>query len=219
MVVRLGALPPRCPAAFALAGFALAVSAGDPAPAAVLHGVSWDASGLYQIGLGGFAVDPDIGAVYMSNGFSLFTVDSGTGAATEVGAHGEIIPGPSFRTTPAPAPTCLLGLDGTSPSFDVDPTDGSGSNLRPMGVDRLGSHVRSPGGTLYVSMDSQLVTLNPTTGATTPLGPTPATSGLEVVGPRPSLPPPPIPAMGPLALLALGSGLCAGGALHLRHRA
>ncbi len=311
--------------------------------------------------LGGLAVDPDTGIVYMSNGFSLFSVDPGTGAATEIGAHGEIITGLSFQTTPAPAPTCLLALDETSTLFDVDPTDGSVSNLRPMGVDQLGSLVRSPGGTLYalrssltgelytadvatgaatlvgptgltlreggldfdplssqlyginaasagllftldtgtgaatpvgvvldefgagidasalafdtagtlyvmksqpapeiyrvnptdasvfdrvpipafptgvgpvgmefddatgtlyLSIDSQLVTLDPATGATTLLGPTPATSGLEVVGPCASLSPVAVPAAGPWALLALVLGLTAGaGALRPRRRA
>jgi hypothetical protein len=76
-------------------------------------------------------------------------------------------------------------------------------------------------GRLYVIMDSQLVTLDPTTGATTLLGLTSATSGLEVVGACP-LPPIAVPAVGPLALLSLvpSLGATAGAvALHLRRRA
>jgi len=58
MVVRLVALLPRCPAAFALAGFALAVSLGDPAPAAVPYGLSCNASDLCQIDTGTGSANP-----------------------------------------------------------------------------------------------------------------------------------------------------------------
>ncbi len=125
--------------------------------------------------LGGLAVDPDTGTVYMSNGSSLFTVDPGTGAATLVGAHGEIITGLSFDPAPPPTPTCLLALDESSTLFDVDPTDGSTSNLRSMGVDMLGSLVRAPGGTLYAlraGVPGELYSADVATGIATLVGST-----------------------------------------------
>jgi DNA-binding beta-propeller fold protein YncE len=123
--------------------------------------------------LGGLAVDPGTGDVYMSNAMSLFSVDPGTGVATEIGPHGEVITGLSFG--PEPEPTCLLALDETSTLFDVAASDGSVSNLRPMGVDALGSLVRSPGGALYAlrtSLTGELYTADVATGTATLVGPT-----------------------------------------------
>jgi len=129
----------------------------------------------YLSSLGGLALDPDTGTLYMSNGIELFTVDPGTGAATLVGAHGEIITGLSFDPAPPPVPTCLLALDETSTLFDVDPMDGSTSNLRPMGVDQLGSLVRSPGGTIYslrAGVPGELYTADLVTGTASLIGST-----------------------------------------------
>ena len=129
----------------------------------------------YLSSLGGLALDPDTGTLYMSNGQSLFTVDPGTGVATFIGAHGEIITGLSFDPAPPPVPTCLLALDETSTLFDVDPADGSVSNLRPMGVDQLGSLVRSPGGTLYAlraGLPGELYSADVVSGVATLIGPT-----------------------------------------------
>lgn len=119
--------------------------------------------------VGGLAVDPDTGTLYLSNSTSLFEVDPLTGTATLIGAHGAWISGLSFK----PEASCLIGLDMDSHLYDVSTVDGSGSDIRPTGVDLLGGLALSPGGTLYGlrgSPGGELYTLDIATGAATLVG-------------------------------------------------
>lgn len=121
--------------------------------------------------VGGLAVDPDTGKVYLTNGQNLFEVDPGTGAPTLIGPLGDIISGLAF----APPSPCIIGTDPGSTLTDYDPLTATASNPRPTGIDEIGGLALSPSGTLYALRSGPsggLYTLDVITGAATLVGPT-----------------------------------------------
>jgi len=76
---------------------------------------------------------------------------------------------------------------GTSPElYEVDPTDASVISMVPItgfppGPTLGGMEFDDISGTLYVAMNGVLAEVDPATGVSTILGPTPATSALEIV--------------------------------------
>lgn len=119
--------------------------------------------------VGGVARDPDTGVYYASDGVKLLSVNPSTGAATVIGPHGQTISGLSF----GPPVACMIGLDETSTLFDVQASDGSGSNARATGVLELGGLALSPAGTLYATRSTGnafLYTVDIAAGTATPVG-------------------------------------------------
>lgn len=183
---------------------------------------------------GGLDFDPTTGILYGVNAGGgvaggLFTVDLGTGAMTIVG--------PILDTGGAVIDASALAFDDSgnlyllrtnaSPMelWQIDPSDASTLSIIPIPGLSMGSTFAIGGmefddssGRLYVLYESggSLVEVDPATGASTILGPTPANAALEIVA---ACGPPPsgfaVPSLSPvsLAMLAaamLGTGLSGG---------
>ena len=89
--------------------------------------------------------------------------------------------------------------------YRLDPSDASVLEMVPVsgfppGITLGGMEFDDATDTLYVVMDGVLAIVDPTTGASTVIGPTPVEQALEVIGPcgPPVAGPPPVPAFGPL---------------------
>lgn len=118
------------------------------------------------------AVSPD-GTVYSVVDSNLVTIDKSTGVATTVGAVPTNVQSLAFR------PDGTLFGASYSDLFSLDPATASGADLGSMGLSASADNIRFDGsGTLYVmsaETDSQLYTVNQTTGAATFIG----TSGAD----------------------------------------
>lgn len=143
---------------------------------------------------GGLDFHPVSGVLYGVNGDAtgeLFTIDTTTGAASLIGSVedevGNFIDASALAFNAAGTLYVLKTV--TAPElYRVDPSDASVLEMVPIpgfppGLTVGGMEFDDVSGSLYVSMGGQLVVVDPTTGGSTVLGPTPATSALEVVGP------------------------------------
>ena len=185
------------------------------------------------VGEGGLDFHPSSGELYAANGSigaisgQLYTINTSTGFATPIG---QILD--EFLN---PIDSSALAFDslgnlyvlktGTVPElYEVDPTDASVISMVPItgfppGLTLGGMEFDDISDTLYVAMNGVLAEVDPATGASTILGPTPATSALEVVA-FCSEPPGilPVPTMTGLGGMVFAAGVASAGWWMLRKR-
>jgi hypothetical protein len=172
---------------------------------------------------GGLDFDPISGTLYGTNGASagvLYTIDTGTGAGNIVGTvldeFGQAI-NVSALAFDSVGTLYVLKLTTVPEIYRINPANADVYDRVPIpgfpaGTFMGGMEFDDSTGILYASIDGQLVSLDPMTGATTVLGPTPAVSGLEVTGPCTATPPTyVIPTTGPFGVLLLIAALLCGG--------
>ncbi len=190
---------------------------------------------LAGIGEGGLDFDPTSGDLYGASGAGvatilgqLYTVDTSTGFTTPIGQI--------LDESSNPIDASALAFDslgnlyvlktGTSPElYEVDPADASVISMVPItgfppGLTLGGMEFDDITGTLYVAMNGVLAEVDPTTGVSTILGPTPATSALEIVSScSEPLGVAPVPTMTGWGWIMLTAGFAGAGSLMLRRRA
>lgn len=141
---------------------------------------------------GGLDFDPGSGELFGVGGVSeLFTIDTTTGAATIVGPLvdelGDPIDPSAVAFDDAGNLFVLKAASAPPEIYQVDPTDATVLDRVPLPGLPLdffgGMDFDDSTGFLYLSYGGVLYRANPYTGATIPLGPTPARSALEVIGP------------------------------------
>jgi uncharacterized protein YjiK len=191
---------------------------------------------------GGLDFDPTTGILYGVNAGGgvtggLFTVDLGTGAMAIVGpildTGGGVIDASAMAFDES-GDLYLLRTEAIPMElWQIDPSDASTLSVTPIPGLAMSSTLAIGGmefddssGKLYVLYEGggALAEVDPITGASTILGPTPANAGLEIVapcGPPPSgfiVPSSSLPSLAMLAAAMLGTGLSGGLGLTLLRR-
>lgn len=157
-------------------------------------------TGNFPMREGGLDFDPVSGNLYGCHGTNageLYTIDTGTGTVSFVGTVVDQLGfGVDLSALAFDAAGNLFGLKTLSAPevYHINPSNAA-VTLRvpiqgfPAGIEPGGMEFDDATGTLYAVLDNRLFILDPNTGATTILGPTPIRSALEVVST--CAPPPP----------------------------
>lgn len=153
------------------------------------------------------------------------TFDPATGVVTDIGPTGLAVPLPGLAWNG----TTMYGISGRNPSslYTINLTTGAATLVGPTGI-QAGSLEFGPDGFLYAGgtgnglisppnpgFRGNIYRINPSTGAATLVGPTGFDDGITglLLGPAPAQV---IPALGPLALIALAASLAIAGFLFIR---